>query len=183
MGRPEVLIVDDAPGLEKAIAAVWDGVPIQRCTLAHAPERLHEEIGADYTDMIHGATPKQIEARRKALPQGLHPQVGALHPPVADSLEEPGDRLFAFTRLPPSQWRSAWTTDEIERLHEDFKRRIKTQHRAAVCRHRRHAVLGVIAPGQNSMRKVDGCCGTVATTTVADMGSIPGSLIKRRRRA
>ena len=42
--RPEFLIVDGAPGLDKAIAAVWDGVPVQRCTvhkhrnlLAHAP--------------------------------------------------------------------------------------------------------------------------------------------------
>ena len=43
--QPEFLIVDGAPGLDKAIAAVWDGVPVQRCTvhkhrnLAHAPER------------------------------------------------------------------------------------------------------------------------------------------------
>jgi transposase-like protein len=40
--------------LEKAIAAVWDGVPVQNCTvhkhrnlLAHAPERLHNEITTD----------------------------------------------------------------------------------------------------------------------------------------
>ena len=33
----------------------------------------------------------------------------------------------AATRLPPSQWRSARTTTAIERLHEEFKRRIKTQ--------------------------------------------------------
>jgi len=71
--RPEFLIVDGAPGLEAAIAAVWDGVPVQRCTvhkhrnlLAHAPERLHDEITADYNDMIYAATPKEIEARRKA---------------------------------------------------------------------------------------------------------------------
>jgi transposase-like protein len=31
--RPEFLIVDGASGLEKAIAAVWDGVPVQRCTV------------------------------------------------------------------------------------------------------------------------------------------------------
>ena len=31
--RPEFLIVDGAPGLDKAIAAVWDGVPVQRCSL------------------------------------------------------------------------------------------------------------------------------------------------------
>ena len=41
--RPELLIVDGGSGLEAAIAAVWDGVPVQRCTvhkhrnlLAHA---------------------------------------------------------------------------------------------------------------------------------------------------
>jgi putative transposase len=49
------------------------------------------------------------------------------HRAVADSLEEAGDRLFTFTRLPPSQWKSARTTNAIERLHEEFKRRIKTQ--------------------------------------------------------
>ena len=31
--RPEFLIVDGAPGLEKAIAAIWNGVPLQRCTV------------------------------------------------------------------------------------------------------------------------------------------------------
>jgi hypothetical protein len=31
--RPEFLIVDGAPGLDKAIAAVWDGVPVQRWTV------------------------------------------------------------------------------------------------------------------------------------------------------
>jgi putative transposase len=100
--RPEFLIVDGASGLDKAIAAVWDGVPVQRCTvhkhhnlLAHAPERLHEEITADYTDMIYAATPEEIEARRKAFIRKWRLKHGA----VADSLEEAGDRLFTFTRL------------------------------------------------------------------------------------
>src|SRR6201991_3588171 len=116
--RPAFLIVDGAPGLERAIAAVWDGVPVQRCTvhkhrnlLAHAPERLHEEIGADYTDMIYAATPEDIAARRKSFIRKWRLK----HRPVADSLEEVGDRLFTFTQLPPSQWRSARTTDEIDK--------------------------------------------------------------------
>ena len=46
---------------------------------------------------------------------------------MAASLEKAGDRLFAFLRLPPSQWTSARTTNAAERLHEKFKRRIKTQ--------------------------------------------------------
>src|SRR6202140_911004 len=108
--RPEFLIVDGAPGLDKAIASVWDGVPVQRCTVhkhrnlfAHAPERLHDEITADYTDMIYAATREEIEARRKAFIRKWRLK----HRAVADSLEEAGDRLFTFTPLPPSQWRSA----------------------------------------------------------------------------
>jgi Transposase, Mutator family len=47
--RPELLIVDGAPGLEAAIAAVWDGVPVQRCTVGSLkkwpPHRLYAAIG------------------------------------------------------------------------------------------------------------------------------------------
>ena len=46
---------------------------------------------------------------------------------VANSLEEAGERLFTFLRYPPSQWKPLRTTNAIERLHEEFKRRIKTQ--------------------------------------------------------
>src|SRR4051794_25669528 len=67
---PEFVIVDGAPGLEKALAALWPDVPTQRCTvhkhrnlLAHAPDRLHEEVSADYTDMIYAATPQEVAER------------------------------------------------------------------------------------------------------------------------
>ncbi len=157
--RPEFLIVDGAPGLDKAIAAVWDGVPVQRCTvhkhrnlLAHAPERLHEEITTDYNDMIYAATRAEIEARRKAFIRKWRLK----HRAIADSLEEAGDRLFTFTRLPPSQWRSARTTNAIERLHEEFKRRIKTQTVLPSADTAAMLFWALLASGQINMRKVDG---------------------------
>ena len=67
---------------------------------AHAPERLHEEISADYNDMIYAKTAKEIETRRKSFIRKWRLKCRA----VADSLEEAGDRLFTFTRLPESQW-------------------------------------------------------------------------------
>jgi putative transposase len=70
---PEFLITDGGAGLERALAALWPEVPTQRCTvhkhrnlLAHAPEALHEEVSADYTDMIYAANAKEVEAKRKA---------------------------------------------------------------------------------------------------------------------
>jgi transposase-like protein len=159
LGRPEFLIVDGAPGLDKAIAAVWDGVPVQRCTvhkhrnlLAHAPERLHEEITSDYNDMIYATTPEEIAARRKAFIRKWRLK----HRAVADSLEEAGDRLFTFARLPPSQWRSVRTTNAIERLHEEFKRRIKTQTVLPSADTAAMMFWALLASGQISMRKVDG---------------------------
>jgi len=157
--RPELLIVDGSGGLEKAIATVWDGVPVQRCTvhkhrnlLAHAPERLHEEITADYNDMIYATTSEEIGARRKAFLRKWRLK----HRAVADSLEEAGERLFAFTRLPPSQWRSARTTNAIERLHEEFKRRIKTQTVLPSAETAAMLFWALLASGQITMRKVDG---------------------------
>ena len=157
--RPEFLIVDGAPGLDKAIAVVWDGVPLQRCTvhkhrnlLAHSPERLHEEITADYTDMIYATTRQEIEARRKAFIRKWRLK----HRAVADSLEEAGDRLFTFARLPPSQWRSARTTNAIERLHEEFKRRIKTQTVLPSADTAAMLFWALLASGQINMRKIDG---------------------------
>jgi len=157
--RPAFLIVDGAPGLEKAIAAVWEGVPVQRCTvhkhrnlLAHAPDRLHEEITADYNDMIYAATRDEIEARRKAFIRKWRIK----HRAVVDSLEEAGDRLFTFACLPPTQWRSARTTNAIERLHEEFKRRIKTQTVLPCADTAAMLFWALLASGQINMRKVDG---------------------------
>jgi transposase-like protein len=157
--RPQFLIIDGAPGLEKALAAVWEGVPLQRCSvhkhrnlLAHAPVRLHDEVTADYTDMIYAATPKEIDTRRKAFIRKWRLR----HRPVADCLEEAGDRLFTFTRLPRSQWRSARTTNAIERLHEEFKRRIKTQTVLPSADTAAMLFWALLASGQINMRKVDG---------------------------
>ncbi len=120
--RPEFLIVDGAAGLDSAIAAAWDGVPVQRCTvhkhrnlLAHAPERMHDEITADYNDMI-----------------------------------------YALTADETSQWRSARTTNAIERLHEEFKRRIKTQTVLPSADTAAMLFWALLASGQINMRKVDG---------------------------
>ena len=156
---PELLIVDGAPGLDKALAALWPAVPAQRCTvhkhrnlLAHAPDKLHEEISADYQDMIYAATAKEIEQRRKAFLRKWRLKCRA----VADSLEEAGERLFTFTRLPASQWKSTRTTNAIERLHEEFKRRIKTQTVLPSAETAAMLFWALLASGQITMRKVDG---------------------------
>jgi putative transposase len=158
--RPEFVIVDGAPGLEAALVALWgDDLPIQRCTvhkhrnlLAHAPKHMHEELGNDYRDMIYADTAAEVETRRKAFLRKWRLKCRA----VADSLEEAGARLFTFTRLDPSQWKSARTTNAIERLHEEFRRRIKTQTVLPCAETVPMLLWALLASGQIQMRKIDG---------------------------
>jgi putative transposase len=162
---PEFLIVDGAAGLERALAALRPEVPTQRCTVhkhrnlsAHAPEALHDELSADYTDMIYAATPQEVAERRRAFLRKWRLKCRA----VADSPEGAaakrmhGDRLFTFTRLPPSQWKSARTTTAVERLHEEFRRRIKTQTVLPSAETAAMLFWALLASGQITMRKVDG---------------------------
>jgi transposase-like protein len=46
---------------------------------------------------------------------------------VVTSLREGGDELLTFVRFPKAQWKTLRTTNVIERLHEEFRRRVKTQ--------------------------------------------------------
>ena len=158
--RPEFVIIDGAPGLEAALVALWgDALPIQRCTvhkhrnlLGHAPKHMHDELTEDYRDMIYAETAAEIETRRKVFLRKWRLKCKA----VADSLEEAGDRLFTFTRLDPSQWKSARTTNAIERLNEEFRRRIKTQTVLPCAETVPMLLWALMASGQIRMRKIDG---------------------------
>jgi len=158
--RPEFVIVDGAPGLEAALVGLWgEDLPIQRCTvhkhrnlLAHAPKHMHDELAEDCRDMIYADTAAEIEKGRKAFLRKWQIKCRA----VADSLEEAGGRLFAFIRLDPSQWRSARATNAIERLNEEFRRRIKTQTVLPCAETVPMLLWALLASGQIQMRKVDG---------------------------
>jgi putative transposase len=157
--RPDLVIVDGGKGLEAALASLWDDVPVQRCTvhkernlLAHAPKHLHDEIKADFNDMVHAGTAAAVLGKRKVFLAKWKLRCRA----VADSLDEAGERLFTFLRYPPEQWRSLRTTNAIERLHEEFKRRIKTQCLLPCAETAAMLFWALLASGQITMRRVDG---------------------------
>jgi transposase-like protein len=124
----------------------------ERNLLAHAAKHLHEGIKADLNDMLHATTAAAVLAKRKALLAKWKLRCRA----VADSLEEAGERLFTFLRCPPEQWRSLRTTDVIERLHEELKRRIKTQCLLPCAETAAMLLWALLASGQITMRRVDG---------------------------
>ena len=116
------------------------------------PSYLHDEIKADYSDMMYAQDAEDARKKHKAFLAKWRPRC----PGVAQSLEEAGERLFTFLRYPPGQWKSLRTTNAIERLHGEFKRRIKTQ--CALPSAETAAVLfwALMASGQITMRRIDG---------------------------
>jgi putative transposase len=159
MAKPELVIVDGGKGLEAALASLWNDVAIQRCTvhkernlLAHAPKHLHDQIKAEFNEMMHASTAEAVLSKRKAFLAKWKLRCRA----VADSLEEADQRLFTFLRYPPEQWRSLRTTNAIERLHEEFKRRIKTQCLLPCAETAAMLFWALLASGQITMRRVDG---------------------------
>ena len=102
--------------------------------------------------MIYADTTVEVHKRRKAFLRKWQLKCRA----VADSLKEAGDRLFTFNRLPKSQWKSTRTTNAIERLNEEFRRRIKTQTVLPSPEIVPMLFWALRASDQIQMRKIDG---------------------------
>jgi putative transposase len=128
--RPVLAVIDGNPGLSSALGSHWPGIEIQRCTAhklrnlqAKAPARLREELTEDYRRMIYGETVAAVEHERARFTKKWQLRC----PAVIDSLKEAGDELFTFLRFPRAQWKALRTTNALERINEEFRRRTKTQ--------------------------------------------------------
>jgi putative transposase len=130
LARPVLAVIDGNPGLTGALRSHWPSIAIQRCTAhklrnlqAKAPARLREELTEDYRRMIYGDTVTAVEQARSRFTKKWRLRC----PAVVESLEEAGDELFTFLRFPSSQWKALRTTNALERINEEFRRRTKTQ--------------------------------------------------------
>jgi putative transposase len=128
--RPVLAVVDGNPGLQAALQTQWPGLAIQRCTAhklrnlqAKAPARLREELTEEYRRMIYAETVTGVEQARARFTKKWQLRC----PAVVESLKEASDDLFTFLRFPRSQWKALRTTNALERINEEFRRRTKTQ--------------------------------------------------------
>ena len=77
-------------------------------------------------------------------------------PGVVKSLEEAGDELFTMYRFPKQHWKNVRTTNVIERLNGEFRRRVKTQSSLPSEDSALVLLYGLVATGQIRLRKIDG---------------------------
>jgi transposase-like protein len=159
LAAPKLVILDGNAGLCRAVRETWPGVDVQRCTqhkwrnlLAKAPKHCHAELKRDYQAITHA---EDAAAARGAY-QAFLVKWRKLAAEVARSLEEAGEELLTFTRYPRSQWKSLRTTNPIERLNGEFRRRTKTQGSFANEQAALVLLYSLVAMGQIQMRKIDG---------------------------
>jgi len=158
MNRPALLVTDGHAGLKKA-REVWDEVPVQRCTyhklqnlLGHCPKHAQGELKRDYNAIVrannHAAA---LQAHTAFLTKW-----SSLCPSVATSLEEAGLDLLTFYRFPKPMWKGLRTTNSVENLNREFRRRTKTQGSFSTEAAAVTLLYGLVAFGQITLRRITG---------------------------
>ena len=159
LAAPLLVMLDGNAGLIGSVREAWPGTRLQRCTkhklenlLAKAPKHSHAELKRDYGAITHAENREQAEKAYEALCRKWQKLV----PEVVTSLQEAGAELLTFYDFPCEMWKSLRTTNLIERVNEEFRRRIKTQGSFPTEAAALTLLFGLIAAGAIRLRKIDG---------------------------
>jgi len=156
--RPSLLVTDGHAGLKSA-RDVWDGIAVQRCTyhklqnlLRHCPKHAHGELKRDYATIVRA----KDHAAGLAAYDAFLSKWTSLCPSVAASLEEAGLDLLTFYRFPKPLWKGLRTTNSLENLNREFRRRTKTQGSFSTEAAAITLLYGLVAFGQITLRRITG---------------------------
>ena len=159
VGTPALAMVDGSAGLAAALREQWPTLAVQRCTAhklrnleAKAPVRLREELAEDYRRMIYAESRTAVEQARTRFAKKWRLRC----PAVVECLDEAGDDLFTFLRFPRLQWKALRTTNALERINGEFRRRTKTQASLPGQEAVLLLLFGLLRSGHVKLRKIDG---------------------------
>jgi putative transposase len=146
------LVISDAHGgLKQAIAEVCVGAAWQRCRV-HFLRNLIARVPKTAQAMVAATVRTIFQQPDRAAAQAQLRQVSASlagrFPKVVELLEATEEEIFTFYDFPPEHWRQIYSTNPLERLNKELKRRSAVvgifPNRAAVIR-----LLGAVLAEQN----------------------------------
>lgn len=159
LNRPRLAIIDGHSGLRNAVEGTWPGIAVQRCTVHklrnlqdHATADAYPAIKEDYQQIVEAKNRAEASTAYKTFVQKWEKEF----PKVVRSLEEAGEELLTFYSFPPEQWKSLKTTNPIERLNLEFKRRVKTQCSLPGEKSVILLLYGLLLSGQIRFRRING---------------------------
>jgi putative transposase len=156
---PLLCIIDGNPGLRRAVAEIWPAALVQRCCV-HKPRNLERkapkhavaELRDDFHRIVYAASGDAARAEVTAFERKWTKRC----PGVVRSLQEGGAELLTFFTFPRAQWKTLRTTNVIERLNGEFRRRVKTQSALPSADTAVVSLFSLVASGQIRLRRIDG---------------------------
>ena len=123
------LVISDAhAGLKKAIARCFQGCGWQRCRV-HFARNLLVKVPKASQDMVAAALRSVFVQQEAAAVEAQWEQViGMLtekFPAAAALMDEAREVVLAFRSFPAEHWRKIWSTNPLERLNKEIKRRTR----------------------------------------------------------
>lgn len=121
------LVISDAhEGLKNAIASVLIGAAWQRCrvhflrnVLAQVPKGSQEMVAAAIRTIFAQPDAEHVHEQFEQIAT----MIGRQLPKVAAMMRDARDDLLAFTAFPVAHWKKIWSTNPLERLNREVKRR------------------------------------------------------------
>jgi putative transposase len=121
------LVISDAhAGLKQAIAEVFVGAAWQRCRvhfmrnlLARVPKGAQAMVAAAVRTIFQQPDRTAAQSRLRQVCTMLHAQ----YPQVVALLGEAEEEVFTFYDFPAEHWRQIYSTNPLERLNKELKRR------------------------------------------------------------
>lgn len=126
LGGVALVISDAHTGLKKAIDTVFQGASWQRCRV-HFMRNILAVVPKGSQDMVASvirtifAQPDAEHISKQFIE--VVAMLGRSHPKVAVMLDDARDDLLAFARFPQRHWRQIWSTNPLERVNKEIKRR------------------------------------------------------------
>jgi transposase-like protein len=126
LGGVQLVVSDAHEGLKAAIAAVFVGASWQRCrvhfmrnVLARVPRGSAEMVAAAIRTIFAQPDAAAVADQLETIADKLARQF----PAVAAMLRDAGPDICAFAAFPQSHWRKIWSTNPLERVNVEIKRR------------------------------------------------------------
>ncbi len=122
----QLVISDSHRGLTNAVSTVLQGASWQRCRV-HFMRNALAKVGKGHAEMV-AATIRTIFAQPTGGEARGHVEVVAdmlakQFPAVAELLRDAKQDLTAFADFPHAHWQKIWSTNPLERLNREVKRR------------------------------------------------------------
>ena len=124
----QLVISDQHAGLVAALDRAFQGMAHQRCRvhfirnlLAHVPKNQVEMVAALFRTIFAQPDPEAMSTTWEA----VRDQLAARFPKIGPLMDQAKAEVLAFNTFPRAHWRKIWSTNPLERLNKEIKRRAR----------------------------------------------------------